>query len=369
MAQHRALEWLHTYGRRYPKAWDIFAMYQEFHTLQKRSKSTLAQVLQPGEDLESDFPDWPDWCWAPLAGAHAVITHHAPEEVKRSDPLAPLPDTGGLGAVAAWRSTQGIYRFDRTLFDEVFDAQLTGKLPCEVLKRLPEWCCYIEMPVPHVIGEDKLRGFFVHLEYDVTERAEILRFALDLEGHEYLRPLMVHLADTMEEGLERTLRHYRKGIIRRYNGLIEAEYVKNMLESGRWDQDAELLRSLTSVAVFLCCEENDVPAPAPRPPRFAKTKKGRVIVPTPSKGPKVYECGYRIGAALRWATEQREKEAYDGPPTGRTVEGHVRRAHYHHFWRGSRKPGGERELVLKFLSPILVNLKDVPQIATIRPVR
>lgn len=367
MPQHRALEWLHNYGRRYPKAWEQYAKYQEQHKLKGWR---VIETVEP-------FPNWPDWCWCPLAGAHAIIAEQKPEELKKGDMRAPLPDTGGLGAVAAWRSTQGIYRFDPTLFEEVYEAPITGKVPWDVLRRLPEWCCYVEMPVEvdlHYSSGFKVEyepgkrlfGFFVHLEWDVIEHTEVLRFALDVEGKDFLVPAMLHRAETVEDGLDRTFQYYRKAMIRRYHGDIDAKYIESMLNKEAWDADAELLKHLISVAVYLCCDENDVPRPAPRPDRFVTTKKGRKICPTPNK-PQVYECGVRIGAALRWAAEQHKEAAEAGAPTGRTVHPHVRKAHYHHYWKGPRD--GERTLIAHFLPSIQVNFKGAPPTPTLRPVQ
>lgn len=63
--------------------------------------------------------------------------------------------------------------------------------------------------------------------------------------------------------------------------------------------------------------------------------------------------GYRIGAELR-AYERAQRE--NGPSQGGTVRPHMRRAHWHHFWTGPRD--GERKLVLKWVPPTMVALKN-----------
>ena len=77
---------------------------------------------------------------------------------------------GIVGALAAWRATQGVYRFDPTIFDAVWDTPLTGELPTALLYRLPEWCCYVPVEPARILvpGLQALQGFFVHLEWDAN---------------------------------------------------------------------------------------------------------------------------------------------------------------------------------------------------------
>ena len=85
-----------------------------------------------------------------------------------------------LGALAAWRPTQGIYRFDSSLYNAVIDTPLTGDLPCEILHRMPEWCVYVETPGLRWLGAG-LYGFFAHMEWDAGTGREELRLLLDSE--------------------------------------------------------------------------------------------------------------------------------------------------------------------------------------------
>jgi hypothetical protein len=78
---------------------------------------------------------WPDWCFLPLAGAHAIVSRG-----RRLPPGEPIRHVGVLGALAAWRVTQGIYRFDPTVLDALWETPVTGDIPTEVLFHLPEWC-------------------------------------------------------------------------------------------------------------------------------------------------------------------------------------------------------------------------------------
>lgn len=77
--------------------------------------------------------------------------------------------------------------------------------------------------------------------------------------------------------------------------------------------------------------------------------------PSGGAATEVWLSGYRIGAALRQARlEHEHKGPSDG--TGRSVTPHLRRAHFHSYWVGSRSDPDARHLELRWLPPIPVNV-------------
>ena len=98
--------------------------------------------------------NWPGWCFMPLAGAYAIVSKGA---TLRS--IDQARHVGVLGALAAWRVTQGIYRFDPTVLDALWETPVTGDIPTEVLYHLPEWCVYVPTPERRWHG-DALHGVF-----------------------------------------------------------------------------------------------------------------------------------------------------------------------------------------------------------------
>ena len=118
-----------------------------------RDHLTTASRLYPGAWRMSDeirvdkgsssAPDWPNWCYLPLAGWYAVVCADAGVRQLGMDRIG---DVAKLAALGSWRATQGIYRFDPALYAAVVDTPVDGDIPCDVLYRLPEWCVYIETP-------------------------------------------------------------------------------------------------------------------------------------------------------------------------------------------------------------------------------
>lgn len=324
---HRAVHWLHAYGRRYPQAWELYALF-----------------------LNDPPMEWPSWCWCPLAGAYAVISQGS----GRMLTLDESGDIGPLGALAAWRGTQGIYRFDLTLLHALTETPLSGDLPTETLTHLPEWCVYVETAVP---GAD-LAGFWAYLEHDAQDGHRELRLVLDFQSMPRLGQLVIHLGGSLSQGIADAVRVARINALREGHGEMAPS-----LGDGGADEAAELYAGLVSLVLYLCSDEAEISARGPLPPKVVQGKK-RPILPA-AKAPVIHETGARLGAALRAA---RERYAASDESTGATVRPHVRRAHWHHYWTGPRD-SPERRVVLRWLSPILVGFDEVPCEATVRPVR
>lgn len=106
-------------ARKYPNAWK---QVDEFRASR-------------GKDIEQ----WPDWCFLPLGGAYAIVD----DESRRKHEFPDFGDISRLGALAAWRVTQGIYRFDPAVYEAVRNTAIERNIPCDVVYHMPEWCIYI----------------------------------------------------------------------------------------------------------------------------------------------------------------------------------------------------------------------------------
>lgn len=318
------------------------------------------------------LPQWPDWCYLPLAGTVAALTQGAPQPDLRPLGMA----IGIVGALAAWRATQGIYRFDPTIFDAVWDTPLTGELPTALLYRLPEWCCYVPVDPARLLvpGLPQLQGFYVHLEWDANTHHTELRFVLDL-ADDTLVPLPLHVQETggIAGAFARTLDVSGEQLVR--HG--EVEYATQL-----WQQSAGTARDLApylvplvSLTLYLCSQASDLQeaqgqARRPTRPQPTKTKQGPRLFP-PDK-PTTWTVAYRLGAALRSAQQaaqdqRQEPEAHESPR--QPPRAHIRRAHWHTYWvgEGSRKEPSTAQVRVRWLPPIPVGLPE-ELIPTIRPV-
>lgn len=320
---HRALLHVQDAGKLYPGAWRQFDGFRQ--------------------DRGGNLPAWPEYVYCPLAAAYAIVSGGGSNRV----PPHMAGDVGRLGALASWRPTQGIYRYDETLFSELVSSPLTGALPCELLRRLPAWCVYIETPGLSV-PSGELYGFFAHLEWDPNDRREELRLLLDSE--EGLLPVPLHLGPwDLVTALDEAGREARKWAVE-----IGAPAPGNVGEQ------APHFAPLLSLLLYLCADQADyMRQPLPRPKR---TKQGWRLFP--AKRPSTWGVGERLGAALRRAYQSEGNALSTGGHV--SPRGHVRAAHWHTYVKGPRD--GEQKRILKWLPPIPVNLDEADFPATIRPV-
>lgn len=293
--------------------------------------------------------DWPDYCFLPQPYAYRILNPHPKTRLTMQE-MADLVDGPRLAALASWRVTQGIYRFDSDLFDELWETPVND-IPCQIFRRLPEWCVYIELARPPFCG------VFVHLNYEPDEQLEQLRLLFHRQGEsEIQRTDIVVIAldrPTLEEGFAATSARIRR--------MLEQEPIEHIvghttvsLESYQFSARA------ASLVLYLCSENADYRRLDL--PEEKRTKKGTKFFP-PDKA-QVIEVGMRIGAALRQARAGLRSETESSGGGG--TRPHVRRAHWHHFWTG-RKPN--QELILKWLSPILVNVDKGAIETTVHPVK
>ena len=330
----RPMNHLRVYGKRYRGAWKQFERF----------------VADRGAE---DFTDWPDWCYCPMAAAHAIVTggqrHCSPEQAA---------DVGPLAALAAWRMTRTIYRYDQVLYESLLATE-HQRLPVEALYRLPEWCVYIETPGFN-LGGDTIEGFFAHLEWDANTGRHEFRFVLDLDSTAgpTLVSLPMHLSG-------KTVKECMAAMVK------EAERQSASTDGVTYNPTGETTGILASLAspmlslvLYLCSDAPDYDRQPPGNPRPKKIRRGVKLFPASSTT--TVSVGVRMGAALTKA----RREASRG--SGHVVTGrkspvpHIRRAHWHGYWVGPKK--GERRLIVKWLPPIAVKLGDELQ-PTVRKVK
>lgn len=312
---------------------------------------------------------WPDWSLYPMNAIQlmvfmskhpdvAVAGARSPEEgealfarYRRAMGLEErreqLTLSSYIAAGAHWRLGRGIYRFDPSLQASVLATPLNDELPVDLLFRLPEWGVYVDLDAGVEIGMQRFLGFFAHLEYDIfTKRPELRLVWLfeDPSGDCSWSPSSFSLrAASMGEAREMM------------RGPTQA------INDGPLEESEELLWTeaitvtLNSI-VYLCSQGADISRrhhPEQRPERAVPkhTKAGYRFV-TPG-GPSWWEVGYRVGRALRTASEALAVDDSSGSDR-RGPAPHLRRAHWHLYWTGA----GRRTPEVRWLHPILVGQRD-----------
>jgi len=320
----RPLKYLVEYRDKYPDCWKHFDQFRNDRGI-------------------SDWPDWPNWCFCPLAGAYAIISKGS-----MAQELHFALDVGKLGALAAWRVSQGIYRFDKDVFSSLINTEI-NKLSLEVFYRLPEWCVYIEAPLFIKFLGCQIFGFFFHLEYDVNKNTTELRFVLDSVNG--LSAVPLHFKESLVEAIHDTYETSKSNNTVFFPEISLPDIVA--------DEQARDLMPLLSLVLYLCSENQDTLSnnkqiqPGNRFPAPKKTKQGCRYFPP--KKPLFYEVGFNIGKSLRnQFSDSFNSYSHSGPRP------HIRRAHWHTFLAGPRNSVRERRI--KWLPPISVAVNGTDEI-------
>ena len=285
-------------------------------------------------DRGVSLPNWPNWCFLPIAAWYSIVSANACVNVL---PLHLIHDVAKLAALGTWRYTQSIYRIDPELYSAISTSVLTGDLPCEVLYRMPEWCVYIETPGDSWLDYE-LFGFWAHLEWDANTKRHELRLLLDCD--EELIPLVLHLGEwTITEAVDRFISESKtQGRIAGFNLPIPSEHVQKL---------AETTYPIVSLLLYVCSNGVEYSGQStPGNPLPKKTKNGWKLFP--AQKPRVWNLGEATGDAIRKTKTDVYKRKGPAP--------HIRRAHWHSFWKGSLD--GNRELFVKFIPPIPVATGD-----------
>lgn len=338
---------LQKYSRAFPDAW--------------------RQIARMRNDRGKALPWWPDWCFAPIAASIAIITNGAPVFGHSEFAMMQQYPPAAMAALAAWRITKGIYRFDETLFGEIVEMPLDGDLPAEIFYSLPEWCIYVETPGMslQLLDNKPVSGFFAHLEYDPKDSRHELRLTF-LLPEEQVFPVALHLGKwTVEEAVCR---------------MFEESRVQSFLPSLTEEELQEAIKEMSSSVVpflnlvlYICSVNADFGGNRPvHPSRRPAGKKGKIIA---ADSIRTWDVGVRVGPALRKAvTAKQHVPSADGKEsikrTHASPRPHYRRAHWHHFWTGPRSKPAERKLILKWLPPIPVGIPEFDEApVVIHPVK
>jgi hypothetical protein len=224
------------------------------------------------------IPDWPAWCFMPLSGWRSVVSHHIKNRhMSQMTPAEEASEAAILAALGAWRHTQGIYRFGKDLFDFLIERKITGNLPADIFRRLPEWCVYVEAP----LIDDTAGGFFAYLDHGPEENAVMLR--LVTVARNSIDPAFpIYLGDwPLMEAL-------RKGIE------SEKRSAPILLEEGEPEKTAKIVAPLLTLLLCLCDGPRAISSwrqgDCPANPEPIETKNGWEL-PLPIR-PKIWEIGH-----------------------------------------------------------------------------
>ncbi len=307
--------------------YDLWRMEKDF-------PSIWCDVNNVREGLEDGSFSWPSWCFVPIAGCLAIVVNRTGG--------TPLDFEGVLRgqvlhALAGWRITKIIYRFDDFLAKELIKTPLQ-EIPSEIFLCLPAWSVYVD--ISNIFP--KIDGVYVSLDYSDEYGGE-LRLIYCLPGGQYESVAISLTEKTVESGI-RSVEKSGLGKIEEYFGV---RVPVDLMDSESISFHGQIL----SLVLYLCSEKPDLVGDLPKSKKKKRSGKTYYV---PVSCPNLVVVGERVGGKIKEAVEGgREMTSSASRP-------HVRRAHWHTFWTGK----GRSIPVLRWLAPIIVNADNEEIVTT-----
>ena len=305
---------------------------------------------------------WPNWCFIPKDKLEAILDPYLPTGRNDDQQMENYYVIRLVTVLTPWRASRNVYRFDPDIYQALIKTSLKGKLPLELLRKLPEWSVYIETPgLLHPSGT-AVEGFAASMNYTWNNDV-VLYFVPFSKDKRFIRGFPLSEDLTIEEAVKKTVDDYHAMI-----GDMNLSKHGNRINP---EDEISFVSTMVNLLLYICqsgseyldvrCADGTDRLPARPSPK--KTKKG--LRHFPPKRLTVWECGFRQGAEIRRALSERSEHKGG---THRSPIPHTRAAHWHTYivGKGSRKDPSKGRRVLKWIHTVLVNAAksdgEVPEI-------
>lgn len=238
-----------------------------------------------------------------------------------------------LGIARRWKETgMQVYDFDRDFAESILDEKWSELLP-RIIKYRPHDCFYMKLPfnetsegvVVCIEDVENIIGFDERLFPGARDSVGVHYGGLEKYGERAL-------VNTGKELLCLCPFAIPKGIEHMFDDTQLGKYPNSLVVNG---------------VAYLCSMNADIQ------PVYVPVKEARRNNAKKRSMATWHAVGYRIGSELRSYNRSRSVR---GDETGLKIRPHMRRAHWHHYWIGPM--GGERRLVLRWVAPTMVGVKN-----------
>ena len=313
-----------------------------------------------GEAVRAD-ENGPAWdksrVYLPVAAYMAWIKNYFGNNIQAllADDVA--KEIGKIPALGAWRAAKTIYDFDPALASELYAQSKTDsiKLSSDSFS-LPYWSIYIRSNLPEFWFDNKIDGFFCHLDKDRGNmEIRIIPLMSDGKALPTIFMLLPKEPKDFKEIIKDTSEEYRENAYKDENAPTASDVAASLNESG------EHIARWLSLIVYLQAINKEITVDKAVP--FKRTRK---IKDTQQEVEHLI-VGQETGERIRTLRET-IRRANNGESKGghhRSPAPHLRRAHWHTFLTGK----GRKKRAVKWLAPIMVSPGAEPQdIVTINKV-
>ena len=195
-------------------------------------------------------PDWPEWCYMPMAGAYAIVGGGG------AVPKWKRPDISKVAAIAAWRPTRTVVEISSDRLRSLWEGEKPEEVSAADLSSLPVWGPYVDL---QDVGAAPAEGGILHLEHDANDGHAEFRGLLINEDLS-TTPALLDLGTDPEEGA--------RSVVEEAVRVAHSAKEQAPVEPGATKAMFELASPLLSIALYLASEESTWHPERPtRPPR------------------------------------------------------------------------------------------------------
>lgn len=242
-----------------------------------------------------------------------------------------------------WSLFKQSYRYDDDFFQMLMYETDGKEVPVSILKsRLPFPAFFIDNRFTDADG-CQYRGVYVSLIMDRPECPELGMFFVEDTGESDYKYCLIPLyyGDKNIDEL-REMRNQE---------FFQTPKVHDDVNPDTMDQ---MVKGVINAVLYLCADNKEV--------TVKKVKTDQTVKSGPAKNKKKTvkstsnEVGYRIGSVIRktktiYVHEEEQETSSESSVKHKKKTPHIRRAHLHHYWTGSKKNPEERKLINVFLPP------------------
>lgn len=249
------------------------------------------------------------------------------QQVISFDPTVALLLEGAAGSKAALQSDAG----------EPLPTELLGRLPFETFVIVPNVGSVRSYLVNCIKGWGNAPGqMYINVVARVVMAGGLV--------HQVPASAMLDEGLSLAETIEFTLDLFQKAGV---GDVAEVEDYHRKVT-------AAILGTVMPYLLYLCAENRELDGDVGLAPKTVTTKKGKRLFARETAN--VLLAGYRIGAAIRQYQESEGASLASDVSDARQMP-HLRKAHWHTFWKGPRHEPSKRQRILHFLPPIPVNVE------------
>lgn len=244
-----------------------------------------------------------------------------------------------LTALAGWMPGKQIYSFNKELWSVLTEKYVNMTIPMEILFKIPYKTIFLE----------PLNAFVFFTRDEANKNDYLLNvLCVNKDG----RPIVdryticaLSPSKTLEESLAYTIQYFREDE-------VDLDYFP-------WEK--KLIFDTLQALLYICAVNADIRSDQittkSNSPSLSNQLRRNDKQKTFAKAPTRWSVGDTVIKSLhkQGILETTKPNNSTKKSSGWKMRPHLRRAHWHHFWKGS---GSNRELILKWIPPVFVN-KDL----------